>query len=118
MAVCHELAHVKRADLWLRCVPALAERIFFFPAGASHRACALPRAACDAAVMETLDAAPQNSAGCCGAAYRARSRPQRGRRRVVVSNLKRRIAMLQDVPDDRISHVSWQPAPSFWPSRP
>ena len=30
MALCHELAHLKRADLWLGCVPALAERVFFF----------------------------------------------------------------------------------------
>ena len=30
MAICHELTHLKRADLWLGCVPALAERLFFF----------------------------------------------------------------------------------------
>ena len=30
MVICHELAHLKRADLWLGCIPALAERMFFF----------------------------------------------------------------------------------------
>jgi hypothetical protein len=30
MVLCHELAHLERADLWFGCVPALAERVFFF----------------------------------------------------------------------------------------
>jgi beta-lactamase regulating signal transducer with metallopeptidase domain len=62
MALCHELAHVKRADLWLGCVPALAERIFFFHplVRLAAREYALCReAACDAAVLDTLDASPQ-----------------------------------------------------------
>lgn len=29
MTLCHELAHLERADLWFGCVPALAERLFF-----------------------------------------------------------------------------------------
>jgi bla regulator protein blaR1 len=62
MAVCHELAHLKRADLWLGCVPALAERLFFFHplAHIAAREYALWReAACDAAVLQALDAAPR-----------------------------------------------------------
>ena len=62
MALCHELAHVKRADLWLGCVPALAERFFFFHplVRLAVREYALCReAACDAAVIDTLDASPR-----------------------------------------------------------
>jgi bla regulator protein blaR1 len=61
MALCHELAHVKRADLWFGCVPAIAERLFFFHplAHIASREYALWReAACDAAVLRALDAAP------------------------------------------------------------
>ena len=38
MAICHELVHLRRGDLWLGCVPALAERpVFLPPAGARRR---------------------------------------------------------------------------------
>ena len=30
MAICHELLHIGRGDLWLGLVPSVAERIFFF----------------------------------------------------------------------------------------
>ena len=63
MALCHELAHVKRADLWLGCVPALAERIFFFHplVRLAVREYALCReAACDAAVIDALEASPRD----------------------------------------------------------
>ena len=62
MALCHELAHVKRADLWLGCVPALAERIFFFHplVRLAAREYALCReAACDAAVIDALETSPR-----------------------------------------------------------
>ena len=62
MTLCHELAHVKRADLWFGCVPALAERIFFFHplVRLAAREYALCReAACDRTVLATLDASPQ-----------------------------------------------------------
>jgi beta-lactamase regulating signal transducer with metallopeptidase domain len=61
MALCHELAHVKRYDLPLGSVPALAEALFFFHpfARLATREYALSReAACDAAVLEALDAPP------------------------------------------------------------
>jgi len=62
MALCHELTHIKRADLWLGCVPAIAERTFFFHplVHFAAREYALCReAACDAHVLAVLDAAPQ-----------------------------------------------------------
>jgi Zn-dependent protease with chaperone function len=61
MALCHELAHVKRYDLPLGSVPALAEALFFFHpfARLATREYALSReAACDAAVLDALDAPP------------------------------------------------------------
>lgn len=63
MTLCHELAHVKRADLWFGCVPALAERVFFFHplVRLAAREYALWReAACDRTVIATLDASPQD----------------------------------------------------------
>ena len=62
MSICHELRHIRRADLRLGCVPALAELLFFFHpfTRLAAREYALAReAACDAAVLDALDAAPQ-----------------------------------------------------------
>jgi bla regulator protein blaR1 len=102
MALCHELVHLKRADLWLGCVPALAERVFFFHplVHLASREYALAReAACDAAVMDTLDAAPQEYGRLLLAL--GVSNPQAGLTAAGAAwsflNLKRRIAMLQDV---------------------
>jgi len=99
MAICHELVHLRRGDLWLGCVPALAERLFFFHPLAilAAREYLLAReAACDRAVLRLLDAAPQDygrlllSLGVSpvrqGLAAAGSSRS--------FSNLKRRIAML------------------------
>jgi beta-lactamase regulating signal transducer with metallopeptidase domain len=61
MALCHELAHVRRRDLWFGWVPALAERIFFFNpvAWLASREYSLAReAACDQLALDTLDAEP------------------------------------------------------------
>ena len=63
MALCHELAHVKRGDVWLGCVPAAVERCFFFHplARLAAREYAFWReAACDEAVLATLGASPQS----------------------------------------------------------
>jgi beta-lactamase regulating signal transducer with metallopeptidase domain len=63
MALCHELAHLERGDLWLGCVPAAAERCFFFHplARLAAREYAFWReAACDKAVLTTLGASPQS----------------------------------------------------------
>jgi beta-lactamase regulating signal transducer with metallopeptidase domain len=101
MAICHELAHLKRADLWLGCVPALAERLFFFHplARLVSREYSLAReAACDAAVVETLDAAPHDYGRLLLAL--GVSRPQAGAAAGAAwsfPHLKRRIAMLQEL---------------------
>ena len=63
MALCHELAHLKRGDTWLGCIPAAAERCFFFHplARLAAREYAFWReAACDEAVLGTLGASPQS----------------------------------------------------------
>ena len=55
MAMAHELAHVKRGDLWLGWVPAIARRLFFFHplVAIAVREYALQReAACDAQVLQ------------------------------------------------------------------
>ena len=62
MTLCHELVHLRRRDLWLGWVPALAHRIFFFHplAALAVREYAIAReAACDAEVLRILGSAPQ-----------------------------------------------------------
>ncbi|MBP1473030.1 hypothetical protein J7I44_01885 [Frateuria sp. MAH-13] len=62
MAIAHELAHLRRGDLWLGWVPALAQRLFFFhPLVAwAMREYALSReAACDAQALAATGGAPQ-----------------------------------------------------------
>ena len=62
MMLCHELVHLRRKDLWLGWVPALAHRIFFFHplAALAVREYAIAReAACDAEVLRILGSAPQ-----------------------------------------------------------
>ena len=102
MVICHELAHLKRADLWLGCIPALAERMFFFHplAHVASREYALAReAACDASVMRTLDAAPQDYGRlllALGVSSSHRGLTAAGAA-WSFQNLKRRISMLQDI---------------------
>jgi len=102
MALCHELAHVKRADLWLGCVPAFAERVFFFHplVHLAAREYAVAReAACDAAVMRTLAASPQEYGRLLltlGVSQPQASLTAAGAAWSFV-NLKRRMIMLQDV---------------------
>jgi beta-lactamase regulating signal transducer with metallopeptidase domain len=63
MAICHEVMHVGRGDLWLGLVPLLAERIFFFHplAHLAAREYVVAReAACDAAVLRVLEAEPRD----------------------------------------------------------
>jgi beta-lactamase regulating signal transducer with metallopeptidase domain len=99
MALLHELAHLRRGDLWLGWIPAIAQRLFFFHplVGLATREYALQReAACDALVMQRHRAAAQDygrlllrlgvahplHAGLAGASPTFR-------------NLKRRLLMLQ-----------------------
>jgi beta-lactamase regulating signal transducer with metallopeptidase domain len=63
MAMAHELAHLRRGDLWLGWVPAIARRLFFFHPLVvwAMREYALNReAACDAQVLQHDHAAPQD----------------------------------------------------------
>ena len=102
LALIHELAHVRRGDLWLGWIPAMAQRLFFFhpPVAWAMREYALAReAACDAQVLAQPDIEPQRyghlllrlgvahplRAGLAGAS------PSFG-------NLKRRLIMLQHSP--------------------
>ena len=100
MALCHELAHVKRGDLWLGCAPALAERLFFFHplVHLATREYAFWReAACDAAVIAALDAPPQEYGRLLLHLGITRQRPALAAAGASWSflNLKRRVAMLR-----------------------
>lgn len=62
MAMAHELVHLRRGDLWLGWIPAIAQRLFFFhPLVAwAMREYALNReAACDAQVLQHTGTMPQ-----------------------------------------------------------
>ena len=113
MALCHELAHVRRADLWLNAIPALAERVFFFHplAHVAAREFGLAReAACDAAVLRTLHAAPSEYGQlllALGVARQSRHLAAAGAPRSL-SNLRRRISMLNQSSSSRAWRlVSW-----------
>jgi beta-lactamase regulating signal transducer with metallopeptidase domain len=99
LALAHELTHLRRGDLWMSWIPAIAQRLFFFhPLVAwAVREYALSReAACDAQVLQQTGAMPQAyghlllrlgvahpmSSGLAGAS------PS-------FQNLKRRLTMLQ-----------------------
>lgn len=103
LALAHELAHLKRADLALGWIPALAQRLFFFHPllrWAMHEYALHREAACDALVLQQQHAAPQDygrlllrlgvghplHAGLAGASP-------------TFHNLKRRLTMLQQTSD-------------------
>ena len=101
MALCHELSHVKRADLWLGLVPAAAERLFFFHPLvrlASREYLLCREAACDAAVIDTLATSPQDYGRLLLTlgVSRHRSSLAVAGASSSFSMLKRRIAMLRD----------------------
>ncbi|WP_431635301.1 M56 family metallopeptidase [Dyella sp. KULCS107] len=107
MALDHELAHLRRGDLWMAWAPALAQRLFFFHPLVhwAMREYALHReAACDAQVLQHAHAAPRDygrlllrlgvshplHAGLAGASP-------------TFENLKRRLTMLQHIePSSRV----------------
>lgn len=101
MALCHELAHLRRRDLWLGWVPAAAERLFFFHplVGLAAREYALAReAACDAEVLDFLGAAPKAYGRLLlklGVAPRAAVGAAAGAASSWI-HLKRRLLMLQE----------------------
>jgi beta-lactamase regulating signal transducer with metallopeptidase domain len=102
MAICHELAHVRRRDLLFGWVPAVAERLFFFHplARVAAREYAIEReAACDALVLRAMDASPRDYGHVLvrlGVASPAPSLSAGGSS-ASASVLKRRLAMLNDV---------------------
>jgi beta-lactamase regulating signal transducer with metallopeptidase domain len=105
MAMAHELAHLRRGDLWLGWVPALARRLFFFHplAALAAREYALEReAACDAAALRLGRQTPQAYGRLLlrlGVA-----RPARGGlagASPTFRSLKRRLALLQQEPPRR-----------------
>jgi hypothetical protein len=62
MVIGHELAHIRRRDLLFAWVPAVAERLFFFHPLvrlAAREYAAERESACDAIVLNVMDAAPQ-----------------------------------------------------------
>ena len=99
MALCHEMAHIRRGDTWLGVVPAIAERIFFFhPLArlAAREYVFWREAACDAAVIAALDTAPQSYGRLLldlGVTGRAATLSPAGAA-WSFSNLERRITML------------------------
>ena len=100
MALCHEFVHVRRHDLALGWVPALAERLFFFhPLArlAAREYITAREAACDAGVVRTLGV----SAGDYGRLLvrlgiaPAEPLPAAGGAPASVTSLRRRLDMLQ-----------------------
>jgi len=112
MALAHELAHVRRRDLWLGWVPALAQALLFFHP-LVRRACreyALAREeACDAAALQATGAAPRDygrllilfGVARAPAAAAASGAPSH------LAALKRRIAMLEHAETDSKHAPRW-----------
>ena len=109
LAIAHELAHLRRGDLWLGWLPAIARRLFFFHPLVrwALREYAFEReAACDAEVLQQTGALPHAyaqlllrlgvshpiHAGLAGASP-------------TFHNLKRRLIMLQHVDPDSRRHL-------------
>ena len=99
LALIHELAHVRRGDLWLGWIPALAQRLFFFHPLVTWamREYALAReAACDAQVLAQPGIEPRRYGELLlrlGVAQPLR--PGLASASPSFGNLKRRLTMLQ-----------------------
>jgi beta-lactamase regulating signal transducer with metallopeptidase domain len=112
MALCHELVHVRRADLWWGWVPALAQRLFWFHplVRLSAREYELAReAACDAEVLRVLDPEPRAYGRLLlrlGVAPRA-SRLAAAGAAPSVQTLKRRLQMLEQSSENRRFPLGW-----------
>ncbi|WP_375770316.1 biotin transporter BioY [Archangium gephyra] len=112
MALAHELAHVRRGDLWLGWVPALAQvALFFHPL--VRRACreyALAREeACDAAALQATGAEPREYGRLLlvfGVARAPAAAAVPGASSHLAA-LKRRIAMLEHAGTDSKQRHQW-----------
>ena len=110
LVVAHELAHLRRRDLLLGWVPALARGLFFFHPLAVHavREYLLAReAACDAEVLRVLDASPRDYGRMLlgwSVALGGRRRPHGGPLAATLGHhrqLKRRLTMLETTSQHR-----------------
>ncbi|HEX9944234.1 MAG TPA: M56 family metallopeptidase, partial [Thermoanaerobaculia bacterium] len=112
MTLCHELLHLRRGDLWLGWVPALAQRIFFFHplAALAAREYAIAReTACDAQVLRVLGTAPQAYGRLLlrwGVAPRETGLAAAGAS-PSLQNLKRRLQMLEQTSESRRRLSGW-----------
>jgi signal peptidase I len=111
MALCHELMHIRRHDLALGWVPALAEHLFFFhPLArlAAREYVTAREAACDAAVVRALGVSPKDygrllvRVGVAGSV----SAFAVGGASPAISSLRRRLEMLQHVGATTVSRRS------------
>ncbi len=108
----HELLHVRRGDLWLGWIPAMAQRLFFFHplAALAAREYAVAReAACDAAVLRVLDPAPEAYGRLLlrlGVTSRVPQLAAAGAA-PTFQTLKRRLEMLQQSADKKRVHRGW-----------
>jgi beta-lactamase regulating signal transducer with metallopeptidase domain len=112
LTLCHELVHVRRGDLWLGWVPALAQRLFFFHplAHLAAREYALAReAACDAEVLRVLDPAPETYGRLLLRLGVTSKVPRLAAASAAPSFqiLKRRLQMLQNATDKKRLHPAW-----------
>jgi signal peptidase I len=110
MALAHELVHVRRHDLALGWLPAVAGHLFFFHPMArlmSREYVTAREAACDAAVVRVLGLAPQDygrllvRAGVAASTSAFAAESASGS----ASTLRRRLVMLQRV-DTKVSRLS------------
>jgi beta-lactamase regulating signal transducer with metallopeptidase domain len=112
MALAHELAHVRRGDLWLGWVPALARAVFFFHPLVrwACREYALAREeACDAAALQATGAAPREYGRLLlvfGVARAPAAAAVPGASSHLTA-LKRRIAMLEHAGTDSKHRPHW-----------
>jgi beta-lactamase regulating signal transducer with metallopeptidase domain len=112
MTLCHELLHVRRGDLWLGWLPALAQRLFFFHplVHLAVREYVLAReAACDAEVLRVLDPAPETYGRLL---LRLGVTPQLPKLAAAGAApsfqiLKRRLQMLQNAANKKRLHPAW-----------
>ena len=100
MALCHELMHIRRHDLALGWMPAIAERLFFFhPLArvAAREYVTAREAACDAAVVAALGVSPDQYGRLLIRLGIARSEPAlaAGGAPASMSSLRRRLDMLK-----------------------
>ncbi|TCV95662.1 beta-lactamase regulating signal transducer with metallopeptidase domain [Luteibacter rhizovicinus] len=111
MALVHELAHVRRGDIWLGWIPALARALFFFHPLVHYatREYALSReAACDAEVLRRGRQAPQAYGRLLlRMGVSPHTRHALGGASPTFETLKRRLTMLQNANEKSPRALAW-----------